>query len=240
MKRSKIPKYVSMYEMRAMVLREAVTLLLEQGYTKTTIAQIAEKLNRTKSAVLRVYKDKEAILFALVTHMFGSQFSNVRELLGTDADPLLVYGVETALQLHICELSESLRDIYVNAYTLPSTAEYIYQQTSEELRKIFAPYMPRASESDFYEIEIASASVMRGYMTRRCDMYFPIAKKLRVFLSCELKIYDVPADKREAVIKQVLEMDMETMAKNTIAQTVRIAEAGFDAATLEAVDQKRK
>lgn len=240
MKRSKVPKYVSLYEMRAMVLREAVALFLEQGYTKTTIAQIAERLNRTKSAVLRVYKDKEAILFALVTHMFGSQFSKARELIGTDVDPLLLYGMETALQLHICELSESLRDIYVNAYTLPSTAEYIYQQTSAELRKIFAPYMPEASESDFYELEIASASVMRGYMTRRCDMYFPIAKKIRVFLTCELKLYDVPADKREAVIRQVLEMDIETMAKNNIAQTVRIADAGFDAATLEAVDQKHK
>ena len=240
MERSKVPKYVSLYEMRAMVLREAVSLFLEQGYAKTTIAQIAGRLNRTKSAVLRVYKDKEAILFALVTHMFGSQFSRARELLGADADPLLVYGVETALQLHICELSESLRDIYVNAYTLPSTAEYIYQQTSAELCKIFAPYMPEASESDFYELEIASASVMRGYMTRLCDMYFPIAKKIRVFLTCELKIYDVPADKREAVIKQVLQMDIETMAKNIIAQTVRVAEAGFDAATLEAVDQKRK
>lgn len=237
---SRVPKYVPLYEMRAMVLREAVALLLEQGYTKTTIAQIAERLDRTKSAVLRVYKDKEAILFALVTHMFGSQFSKARELLGTDADPLLVYGVETALQLHICELSEALRDIYVNAYTLPSTAEYIYQQTSSELQKIFAPYMPEASASDFYELEIASGSVMRGYMTRRCDMYFPIANKLRVFLNCELKIFDVPAGKRETVIRQVLEMDIETMAKDIIAQTVRIAEAGFDAATLKAVNQKRK
>ena len=161
MPKSKAAKYVPLYEMRAMVLREAVALFLEQGYTKTTIAQIAERLNRTKSAVLRVYKDKEAILFALVTHMFGSQFSGVRKLLGEGADPLLVYGVETAMQLHICESSDALRDVYINAYTLPSTAEYIYKQTTAELRNIFASYMPEASESDFYEMEIASGSVMR-------------------------------------------------------------------------------
>lgn len=79
--KKQVPKYVSLYEMRAMVLREAVSLFLEQGYAKTTIAQIAERLNRTKSAVLRVYKDKEAILSALVTHMFGSQFSKAMELI---------------------------------------------------------------------------------------------------------------------------------------------------------------
>ena len=101
-----------MEETRAQVLRGAVVLFLEQGYRETTIDQIAGRIGRTKSAVLRAYPDKEAILYALVTHMFAVQFSGARALMGDDADSLLLYGVETALQLHICEISESLRDLY--------------------------------------------------------------------------------------------------------------------------------
>ena len=112
-------RYQRMEETRAQVLRDAVVLFLEQGYRETTIDQIAGRIGRTKSAVLRAYPDKEAILYALVTHMFAVQFSGARTMLGEGADPLLLYGVETALQLHICEISESLRDLYTAAYTLP-------------------------------------------------------------------------------------------------------------------------
>ena len=108
-------RYQRMEETRAQVLREAVVLFLSQGYRETTLDQVATRTGRTKSAVLRAYPDKEAILYALVTHMFHVQFSGARALLEENADPLMVYGVETALQLHICELSESLRDLYTSA-----------------------------------------------------------------------------------------------------------------------------
>ena len=68
-------RYQRMEETRAQVLREAVVLFLEQGYRETTLEQIAACTGRTKSAVLRAYPDKEAILYALATHMFGAQFS---------------------------------------------------------------------------------------------------------------------------------------------------------------------
>ena len=94
-------RYQRMEETRAQVLRDAVVLFLEQGYRETTIDQIAGRIGRTKSAVLRAYPDKEAILYALVTHMFRVQFSTARSLLGEKADPLLVYCVETAMQLQL-------------------------------------------------------------------------------------------------------------------------------------------
>lgn len=219
---------------RALALREAVSLFLEQGYHNTTLEQIAEKIDRSKAALLRAYQDKEAILYALVTHMFGSQFGKARMMLGQDADPLWVYGVETALQLHICELSEPLRDLYVTAYTLPSTLNYIYHSTTKELQQIFSEYMPGAAESDFYELEVASGSVMRGYMAKPCDMYFPIERKVTLLLNCCFKIYDVPKDKREAVIAKVLAMDLASMAQHIITETVKRAQEGFGIEVLTA------
>ena len=71
-------RYQRMEETRAQVLRYAVELFLEQGYRETTLDQIAKRIDRTKGAVLRAYPDKEAILYALVTHMFHVQFSGAR------------------------------------------------------------------------------------------------------------------------------------------------------------------
>ena len=227
-------RYQRMEQTRAQVLRYAVELFLEQGYQETTLDQIAERIDRTKGAVLRAYPDKESILYALVTHMFRVQFSTARSLLGEKADPLLVYCVETAMQLHICELGEPLRDLYTSAYTLPTTSDYIYRSTAQELRLIFGKYLPDAAESDFYELDLVSGGVMRGLMARKCDMYFTIEKKITLFLQCALKIYDVPAQEREAVIPQVLAMDLGAMARSTVENTVLLAQAGFDMDTLRA------
>ena len=227
-------RYQRMEETRAQVLREAVVLFLEQGYRETTLEQIATRTGRTKSAVLRAYPDKEAILYALVTHMFSTQFSGARSIMGENADSLLIYAVETALQLHICELSEPLRDLYISAYTLPSTTEYIYRSTAQELRHIFGKYLPDAVQSDFYELDLVSAGVMRGLMARKCDMYFTIDKKITLFLRCALKVYDVPAETREAVISRVLSMDLAAIARHTVENTIRLAQAGFDRDTLRA------
>ena len=227
-------RYQRMEETRAQVLRESVVLFLEQGYRETTIEQIAACAGRTKSAVLRAYPDKEAILYALVTHMFSVQFSGARSMLGGNADLLLLYGVETALQLHICELSESLRDLYTTAYSLPSTMEYIYRRTAQELQQIFGKYLPDAAQSDFYELELVSAGVMRGVMARGCDMYFTIEKKIALFLRCAMKVYDVPEAEREAVIARVLATDLAAMARGTVEKTIQAAQAGFDINTLRA------
>lgn len=225
-------RYQRMEQTRAQVLRYAVELFLEQGYQETTLDQIAERIDRTKGAVLRAYPDKESILYALVTHMFRVQFSTARSLLGEKADPLLVYCVETAMQLHICELGEPLRDLYTSAYTLPTTSDFIYRSTAQELRLIFGKYLPDAAESDFYELDLVSGGVMRGLMARKCDMYFSIDKKVALFLRCALKIYDVPEQEREAVISRVLAMDLGAMAHSLVEETVRLAQAGFDRDTL--------
>ena len=227
-------RYQRMEQTRAQVLRYAVELFLEQGYQETTLDQIAERIDRTKGAVLRAYPDKESILYALVTHMFRAQFSAARSMLGDNADPLLIYCVETAMQLHICELGEPLRDLYTSAYTLPTTSDFIYRSTAQELRLIFGKYLPDAAESDFYELDLVSGGVMRGLMARKCDMYFTIEKKITLFLQCALKIYDVPAQERETVIPQVLAMDLAAMARSTVENTVRLAQAGFDMETLRA------
>ena len=212
------------------VLRSAVALFLEKGYTRTTTGEIATAAGIGQSSFFHVFPSKEALLLELVQRMFAGQFDLAGQHSGAE-DPVFLYAVETALQLHIAELTEPLRELYVMGYTLPSTSAFIYRSTAARLQKIFGPYVPGAQPKDFYEMEIASGSIMRGFMSVPCDVYFTMEAKISRFLDCSLKLYDVPKEKRAAITAAVLQMDLHTMASGIIQKTVQQAEKGFEALT---------
>ena len=128
------------------MLLAAVQLFLENGYEKTTTAAIARAAGMAPSSFFAAFENKEALLLTLVQQMFNRQFENAEQLLGEQKDPLMLYGIETALQMYITELSEPLRELYVMAYSLPTTCEYIYNNTAERLSVIFADYLPEAEK----------------------------------------------------------------------------------------------
>ncbi len=217
---------------RNRMLKAATFLFLEQGYDKTTTTQIAKAAGMSQASFFAAFESKEAILLELTKIMFSSQFVAAAAMMPTD-DPLLLYALETGLQLHITELSEPLRELYVATYSLPSTSEYVYQNTTKKLIKIFAPYLPEAQENDFYELEIASASITRGFMARPCDLYFTMERKLRRYLSCCFRIYKVPQEVYAPVIEAALRRDLKSDAEKIIAATIQQAELGFEQITTQ-------
>ncbi len=75
---------------------------------------------------------------------------------------------------------------------LPATAEIIHRSTTAELQAAFSAYLPGCAECDFYEMELGTAGMMRGYMARRCDPYFTLERKIRRYLSMSLSALQVP------------------------------------------------
>ena len=142
-----------------------MTLFLEQGYERTTTAQIARKAGMSPASFFAAFENKEALLLRLTQIMFRSQFSRAEKMLPADQSPLLLYAMETGLQLHIAECSEPLRDLYVTAYSLPSTSDFINRSMTPRLRQIFSRWMKRADDSELFELELASAGVTRSYMS---------------------------------------------------------------------------
>lgn len=215
---------------RNRMLLAAIRLFLENGYEKTTTASIAREAGMSPASFFAAFENKEALLLQLVQTMFGGQFALAAELLGKDSDPVLLYAAETTLQLQITELSEPLRELYVTAYSLPSTMEYIYASTSKKLSALFQSYLPAADPRDFYELDIATAGITRGFMAKPCDLYFTFSDKVRRYLNCCLSLYQVPPVRREDAIQAVLHMRLQPVAENLVASVVRRAEEGFGAA----------
>lgn len=208
------------------MLRAAVIQFLQKGYEGATTAEIAREAGMTPSSFFRAYPSKEALLLELVRWIFVGQYDLAQKISGSD-DPMVVCAVEGALEIHTAELSEQLRELYVAAYSLPTTSMYIYRVMSERLYRVFGQFQTEAKAKDFYEMEIASGSMIRGYIAVPCDMYFTVEDKITRFLDCALKLYDVGKEEREQIISTTLSMNLRETAEDIIRSTVKKVEDGF-------------
>ena len=198
-------------------LRTAALLFLEHGYTATSIHTIAEEAGVGQTSVMRAFGSKEGILCELVRFVIENQFSATRTLLnGVTDDPVLYYAAETTLQLYMAESDESVRDLYAAAYSLPESAEMIYRTISSQLPLVFGAYLPDADPEDFYHLEIASGSFIRGYMATPCTPDLTIEEKVRRFLESSLRIYRVPEEKIAEAVAFVKRFDYPAVARQTI------------------------
>ncbi len=159
------------------ILTVCVKLFLEKGYKQTTLAEINEKAGVSFSQFQNIFRAKDGVLTELVEFMFENQFAMARSAAGAKLPPIYVYAVETAIQMTLTELNENLREIYIEAYTQKEASEFIFRETAKELYQIFGPYQPELTARDFYDMEIGSASIMRGYMTHPCDEELTLEKK---------------------------------------------------------------
>lgn len=210
-------------ETRRKILTVCVRLFLEQGYKNTSVSQIVDEAGVARGSYLNLFPTKDRVLLDLTETMFGGQFGMARSIADTKLPPVYAYAVETAIQLTLTELNENLREIYIEAYSLPETSEYIYLHTTAELKQIFSANFPDYSDSDFYEMEIGTAGLMRNYMARKCDIHFPLERKLSRFLTAAMRVYRVPEDELEQTVRFVESLDIRSIAErvmHTLFQTL--------------------
>ena len=189
---------------------------MEQGYKKTTVAQIVHEAGVSNSTFQNIFRAKDGVLTELVQFMFSNQFAMARSEAGAELPPVYIYAVETAIQMTLTELNENLREIYVESYTHSEVSDFIFRATARELYRIFGPYQPELTEEDFYALELGSAGLMRGYMVRPCDGTLTLEKKLRMFLTLSLRGYKVPEEEVRQILRFVEGLDIRTVAEQVM------------------------
>ena len=209
------------------ILTVCVKLFLEQGYKKTTVAQIVQQASVSNSIFQNIFRAKDGVLTELAQSMFSNQFAMARSTAGTQLPPIYVYAVETAIQMTLTELNENLREIYIEAYTQNEASEYIFRQTAKELHAIFGSYHPEMTERDFYIMELGSAGIMRGYMAHPCSEDFPLEEKLDAFFRLSLGGYGVPAEEIERVVQKIRSLDIRAIAQGVMQQLFHALEMRY-------------
>ena len=203
------------------ILQECVRLFLENGYHQTTMVQILKEAQVSSSSFQNLFRSKDGVLLELVDFMFENQFGTARKVAGAELPPVYVYAVETALQITLTELNENLRQIYLEAYTQQRLLDCIQRATAKELHRIFGPYQPELTERDFYELELGTAGLMRGYMAHACTADFPLERKLEKFLTLALRGYKVPEEEVQQVLAFLGGLDIRGIAQKVMEELFR-------------------
>lgn len=195
------------------VLHAAARLFLEKGYTNSSLREIAALAGVAYGSMTFAFGSKEGILSELVGFVLDGQFEFTERLLeGKTDDKILFYAAETTLQLYMAESSEHIRELYSLSYSQQASSDIIYNKITKKLAEIFKEQYPDFTQGEFYEKELASAGIMRNYMTRRCGIYFTMDRKVRAFLENTFLLYEIPREKIKEAIDFVGEFDFPALA----------------------------
>ena len=207
------------------VLYASAKLFLTKGYHNASIKEIARLANVTPSTLMYIFKSKEDILCDIVNFVLEGQFITAKKLVeGRTEDKILFYALETVLQLYMAESNEQVRELYNVVYSLPKTSDIVQNNITYKLEEIFKEHLPELTTKDFYELEIASGGIIRGFMARPCDMYFTMNRKVRRYLETTLHVYQVSDEKIEEAIEFVSQFDLVSIAKMTISNMIKYLE----------------
>lgn len=211
---------------KSMILHSAAKLFLQKGYKNTSMNELANVAEVSYGELFRIMKDKENIMCDLVAYVLEGQFESTSKLLdGKTDDKLLFYACETVLQLHMAESSEHIRELYTVAYSLPKSSQIIYNTITHKLEDIFKDHLPHLETKDFFELEIASAGIMRNFITVPCTMYFTMDRKVRRFLETTFLVYRVSDEKIDEAVKFVSQFDFKKIADDVIKSLLSYLEA---------------
>lgn len=200
---------------KSKILSSALKQFLEKGYRNTTLKEIASEANIVLGSLTHIFNSKEEIVCELVGHVLEYQFE-VAHKIANGKDKLLEYAIEIVLQIHMAESSEHMREMYVTSYSLEKSSEVVYDMVTAKLEEVFKEYVPHLTTADFYEREIATGGIVRGFMSVPCSRYFTMGRKIKSLIESIFLIYEVPKDKIVEVISFVLLLDFEKLAIDTI------------------------
>lgn len=202
---------------KSQILHCAAKMFLENGYQDTTMAELAKEAGVSYGKLFRVFEDKEDILCELVSHVLERQFETTKRIVSDKTDDkILFYAAETTLQLYMAESSEHIRELYSVSYTLPRSADVVYHKLTTKLEDIFKDHLPELETKDFFELEIASGGIMRGFITMPCNMYFTMDRKVRRFIEATFLVWRVPDEKINEAIEFVSQFDFKAISKETL------------------------
>lgn len=210
------------------VITACVQMFIEKGYKKTTMLDIIKEADVSAGTFQNIFKTKDGVLRELVDVMFDMQFEMASSMIKEINNPIMLYAIETSIQMTLVELNENLREIYVEAYSHPETLRFINEKTSQVLSKVFKETLPSYEESDFYETEIGTSGLMRSFMITPCDKYFTLKRKIERFLLMSLQIFNVEKNAQDVIISNILALDIVDMAKKVLHKLLNMLSMKYE------------
>lgn len=202
----------------AIVLKAAIELFLEQGYSATTIKQLSEKTGIRTGNITYHFQHKEDILYLLTEELMHFHSTIIEEAHEKTDDYLFAYATEIAMQIALCNENAVAKDLYGCAYSTPNVLAMIQEWGYKKNMILFKERLPHWSERDFKNKETITSYIELSGIKSECTDDFTLEDKITLTLKNLLFNYEVPEGEQEAVIEKILASDYKRQAQDVFRQ----------------------
>lgn len=218
------------------ILKVAMKMFLEKGFTNTSVKAISNELNISTGNLTFYFPTKEHILLELTKEI--TQFhTKCIDKVAKKNDDLYSYCWEVTAQIILCEENEQARNIYLAIYSHPLTLQYVKDWTAEKNRQILGNRLKDWTYERFRRVENVTCCIERSALTEPCTDIYNIEDKIRLILTCLLKIYDISYEEREKVIGEILATDYRKTGRELLKQLTQYVEKQTEQALEEAINE---
>ena len=200
------------------IIDVAMKKFLIYGFHKTSAKMICNELGISPGNLTFWYPTKADILLEFAKKIMSYHTKFILYNKDNGKDDLFTYCIEIVVQIALCEERENIRDIYYSMYSEPLTMAYLKDWTAEKNLNVLGSYLPEWDLKRFRRAANVTCCIERSALAEPCTEDYTLEDKIRLTLTCLLKIYDFGKAEREKVISEILATDYPKIKNEMLKQ----------------------
>jgi AcrR family transcriptional regulator len=181
-------------------------LFLSQGYRKTTIRQIIDKVGINTGSLYHYFKDKEDIFLHITRQTYNDFITYVDSM--TEGDDVSVkYALTRALEFKLVEDYDRIAELYLEAYSSWRIGGMVQPINMKRNKDFFHQYNPDFTEEDYHNRTLAMRGMRLIFISERVhsgpgkfDSWCPF------LIETALNVFNVPKQNIDNAIAKAMEM----------------------------------
>ena len=202
-------------ETKNAIIRVAIEMFLERGFTNTSARAIAAELGISTGNITFYFPSKEHLLMVLVEMLCDSQWSMLEQQADEEETALMAFCMETMTVAAACEQNEIARDLFLSVFQSELCRNLLRENHVARAERIFSEYCGDWTHQQFRIAEILVMGIQHAVIIPT-DVEIPLSERIAAALNQILSIYGVPENNRAEKIRRILALDY-----NDIRQRVR-------------------
>ncbi len=194
------------------IIKTAIHLFLEKGYTNVSPNLIAKELNMSTGNLTYYYPTKEHLLSVLVDALCTFQRKLIEEVAEDGMSSVMGVCLELVTMASACENSAVAKDFFISSYQSPVTLKIIRENDTKRSKNVYKEYCTGWTDEQFEEAEILVSGIEYATLMS-LDEQVSLETRIAGALDKILIIYGVPEELRKTKIQRALSYDYKNIGK---------------------------
>lgn len=189
-------------DLRNTIIKEASKLFIQQGYTKTTIRQIADACNLGRGHLYYYFKKKEDIVLYLYKNLIEQIYAYISKSAYESINPLVSYAITQSIYIKVIATNQDLFRMYIEASEIDSVRKEYLKTLKEILDKNLEQFNYSFTLKDI-NLSIIIGSAGEDELLRRFykeDIPLSLDEIIESTIKTRLLLLNIPQDEVNCIL----------------------------------------